>query len=401
MTAGSQPPGAAAPPVMTPSGEWTQSLADGAPGIALAHIARAHTGLADWAPVHRLARHMTSQPIHAHPRISSLYHGAPAVAYALRTAGHPAYQRALNALDDSITDLIRARLAAARQRMNDGRIAAASEYDLINGLTGLGAYLLHSLRSGDHHHAQLRDVLSYLVRLTTTPIVTGNETLPGWWAKGSPDRRHSPRWQDGHAGFGMAHGISGPLALLAIAMRHGVTVPGHADAITTICAWLDQWKTTNHRQTWWPEVISRHHHRTGGVDHHEPHRPSWCYGTPGVARAQQLAGIATNDDHRAAVAEHALTSTITDTQQLGHLTEAGLCHGWAGLVQTVRRAGVDARTEALRSAATTATSRMLARRSAQTDDSNEGFLTGSTGVFMTDLTLESALLWWDACLLLG
>lgn len=33
---------------------WGQTLADGAPGIALLHIARAHAGLDGWEPVHRI-----------------------------------------------------------------------------------------------------------------------------------------------------------------------------------------------------------------------------------------------------------------------------------------------------------------------------------------------------------
>jgi len=53
--------------------------------------------------------------------------------------------------------------------------------------------------------------------------------------------------QDPHAGtscdfraateFDLAHGISGPLALLSLAMRHGVVVvDGHVGAIGRICA---------------------------------------------------------------------------------------------------------------------------------------------------------------------
>jgi hypothetical protein len=36
--------------------------------------------------------------------------------------------------------------------------------------------------------------------------------------------------------------IAGPLALLALAMRRGITVPGQDEAIDRICAWLDAWR---------------------------------------------------------------------------------------------------------------------------------------------------------------
>ncbi|MGW1807070.1 lanthionine synthetase LanC family protein [Streptomyces sp. NPDC002078] len=55
--------------------------------------------------------------------------------------------------------------------------------------------------------------------------------------------RPSPRWPGGHGNFGLAHGIAGPLALLAMALRHGHAVPGQTQAIIRICDWLDRWRT--------------------------------------------------------------------------------------------------------------------------------------------------------------
>jgi lantibiotic biosynthesis protein len=239
------------PPHTTAPAGWEQSLADGAPGVALLHIARARVGIAGWEPVHRLARAMTSKPVHAHPETTNLFQGAPAVAYALHTAEHSAYRTALATLDHNINSLIRRRLHAAHCRIDAGHLAKAREYDLINGLTGLGAYLLH--RHGDHE--LLREIHAYLVRLTKPIHVEGRE-LPGWWAVGSPDRRLSPQWDGGHAGFGVAHGIAGPLALMSTAMRREVIVPGHSDSIGTICSWFDQWQKGQGRHTWWPEIIS-------------------------------------------------------------------------------------------------------------------------------------------------
>ncbi len=375
-----------------------QSLADGAPGIALLHIERAHAGLADWKPVHHLAQAMTREPVQAHPDITNLFQGAPAVAYALHTAGHPAYRAALDTLDRSITDLIRNRLAAAHRRMDEGHLPRAREYDLINGLTGLGAYLLHR-----HDHDLLRTVLAYLVRLTE-PIRIGSETLPGWWATGSPDRRQSPRWAGGHAGFGMAHGISGPLALLSTAMRRGVTITGHRHAITAIYSWLERWRTGQGQQTWWPEVISRDELRNNTVADAGPHRPSWCYGTPGIARALQLAGIASGDVYRTWIAEQALLGCLTDDHQLAHLTDAGLCHGWAGLIHTARRVCADATTTSELGTATSAAARLMKlhlRDHPQPTD--EGLIEGRTGVDLVtsaDATPNRLTrTTWDTCLL--
>lgn len=382
----------------TTAPEWGQSLADGAPGIALLHIERARGEIAGWQPVHRLAVAMTRQPVHAHPQTTNLFRGAPAVAYALHTAAHPAYRRALDTLDHAIGTLVRCRLDAARRRIDDGKAAQAREYDLINGLTGLGAYLLHR---HDHDNGQLREILAYLVRLTQ-PIQSRGETLPGWWAIGSPDRRPSPRWDGGHAGFGMAHGISGPLALLSAAMRRRIIVNGHADAIGTICAWLDRWRHGQGRQAWWPEVIDRAELRTGAVSLAGPHRPSWCYGTPGVARAQQLAAFAVGDRARTHLAVQALTGCLTDDRQLAHLADAGLCHGWAGLVHTARRAATDAQSRELATASDAVAGRMRQHLRDHGAPAEDGLLEGAAGVAIVDTartTVPPPRPAWDTCLL--
>ncbi|CUU58762.1 Lanthionine synthetase C-like protein [Parafrankia irregularis] len=382
------------------SAHWAQSLGDGAPGIALAHIVRARAGLDGWEPVHRLAAAMTRSPLNAHPDTASLYQGAPAVAYALHTADHPAYDTALATLDDAIATVIRSRLEAAHRRIDHGQLPHAGEYDLINGLTGLGALLLHR----DRESALLREVLMYLVRLTR-PIRVDGHALPGWWATGSPDRRASARWNAGHAGFGMAHGIAGPLALLAITKRQGITVAGHIDALHNVIAWLDQWRRGQRRAGWWPEVIDHDELRTGSAARPGPPRPSWCYGSPGIARAEHLAALALGDQQRASNAVESLVGCLTDGHQLAQLTDAGLCHGWAGLLLTAHRAAVDTGTCELSAAVSAAEARGQRYLRGHGEPTREGFLEGLTGVTLTaaalEITSDSALPGWDRCLLIS
>jgi hypothetical protein len=201
----------------------------------------------------------------------------------------------------------------------------------------------------------------------------------------------------------MAHGIAGPLALLSAAMRRGVIVDGHAEAIHTICAWLDRWRQGQATHTWWPEVIDRCEHRTGAPSLVGPHRPSWCYGTPGIARAQQLAAIAVGDPARAYRAEQALTGCLTDNRQLAQLADAGLCHGWAGLVHTARRAATDAHTSILGTAADAAAARMRQHLRQHGTPADHGLLEGIAGVELVDTARQAATAQpgWDTCLLVG
>jgi lantibiotic biosynthesis protein len=192
----------------------------------------------------------------------------------------------------------------------------------------------------------LERVLSYLVQLTM-PLRVDGETLPGWWACHDPFFTSSPDHPGGHGNFGMAHGITGPLALLALALRCGAAVAGHAEAIERICAWLDGWRQDGETGPWWPQWITRDELRARRPAQPGPLRPSWCYGTPGLARAQQLAGIATGDTSRQQIAEQALAGCLSDPTQLGRIIDTSLCHGWAGLFQTSWRAARDARTPAI------------------------------------------------------
>jgi hypothetical protein len=201
----------------------------------------------------------------------------------------------------------------------------------------------------------------------------------------------------------VAHGIAGPLALISTAVRRGVIVNGHGEAIATICGWFDQWQAGQGRHSWWPEVITLEELQAGTTAHAGPHRPSWCYGTPGVCRAQQLAAIALGDLPRARKAEQAMLGCLGDQRQLAHLGDAGLCHGWAGLVHTAGRVAADAHTSQLATAITTAAEQVDQHLPARSAPASGGLLEGAAGVKLAAAgTHESrAGPAWDDCLLVN
>ena len=379
-------PQADKPPAAEPTPGWSQSLFTGACGIALLHIERARAGTGPWTTARDWAATITRRPVTAHPDTSGLHHGAPAVAYALHAANQPAYATALTRLDQNIETLTRARLHRAHHRVNTRQLPRLSEYDLIRGLTGIGAYLLHRHRGGQ----LLRDVLAYLTRLTQ-PLQFDGHTLPGWWTANSPTDTPSPHWPGGHANLGLAHGITGPLALLALTHRAGITIPGQLHAIGRICHYLDQWQRTANARTWWPETISATEHRTDTSRQLRPGRPSWCYGTPGIVRAQQLAALATKDHLRRRRAEQALATCLADPFQLAQLTDRTLCHGWTGLHHTATRVIAEAEDPERFTHPTT-----IRRPPHQ----GSGLLEGRTGQLLAHHTATNPTATWDTCLLL-
>jgi hypothetical protein len=388
------------PPTGEPAPGWGQSLYTGAAGIALMYVEQACSGATSWAAAQQWIAAMVRNPVAASPDTSALHHGAPAVAFTLHAADRPGYAPALAVLDEHITALTEERLRQAHQRMDEQRLPALREYDLVRGLTGVGAYLLHRYGGG----SLLQRVLAYLVRLTQpVALDDGDVLLPGWWTDNGPNDRPSRLWPGGHANHGLAHGITGPLALLGTALQHGIIVQGHGDAIERICAWLDRWRSSSSDRAWWPGIISAAEQRAGMLLQREPDRPSWCYGTPGLARAQQIAALATGDSHRRRRAEQSLARCVADERQLGQLHDASLCHGWAGLVLTAWRVAADADDpEPL------AVPRLLSRLQQYLTDhgpsQSDGLLDGRAGVHLTLRTVTRStpsISGWDACLLLG
>ncbi|WP_260640594.1 lanthionine synthetase C family protein [Streptomyces angustmyceticus] len=370
-----------------------QSLAHGLLGIALLDVERAHRGTGAWQAVHGTLSE--TGPLFDGDD-ANLYLGAPAMSFVLHLAsdGTNRYAGALHTLDGIVAAHTRRRLAAAHRRIDAGRRATFAEYDVFRGLTGIGALLLRRQPQGP----ELKGVLEYLVRLTEPVMGPAGLPLPGWWVGHSPagNKAATP---SGHANAGMAHGITGPLALLALAMRAGVIVDGHEDAMRRICRWLDQIRQSDFRGIRWPRWISDR-----GPAPAMPAAPSWCYGTPGLARAQQLAATVLGDDDRKRMAERALLHCLTDPQQLDRVTGRGLCHGFGGLLRTVQRLASDAETPAV---FTDRLDFIRSRFLTAEPPEEDGFLQGKAGAILAFQDAEASGQpgavpqgQWDACLLL-
>lgn len=393
--------------------EHRQHLAYGPPGIALLHIERAVRGMGPWQRAHEWLAATSGQPLtsgpHSHP-----FYGVPAFAHALACAADHlpgAYRRALDTMDQQLVVDVRHRLDTAHRRVDAGRLPHLAEFDAIRGLTGYGAYLLRR----DPEGPTARAVLDYCVRLTE-PITHDGERLPGWWTRTGPSGRPDDRFPGGHANNGMAHGIGGVLALLALAARKGTLVDGHHAAVRIILAWLDRWRENTGGAPAWPYWVTRDEMRNGHLLPSQPRRPSWCYGTAGLARAQQLAALALDDANRQLDAENALVAALADPDQLRFMTDSGLCHGFAGLVHVAARVAEDAHPTtvsqlraALRVPLAAATPpdtdpELMAGVLVQDEKQGPGLLNGAAGIALALLAPTTATppgSAWDACLLIA
>jgi hypothetical protein len=251
---------------------------------------------------------------------ASLFHGAPALEFVLSRAGQTDWR--VRAATDRV---VAARLASARRRRESGQLPALAEFDLIRGIAGLTAVLL----SREEPPPLAMDALGYLASLHR-PVSAGGEELPGWWCPDGPGRETT--W-GGHGNNGVAHGVAGILSALAISVRTGVRADGQEAAIDVFASWLETWGAS-----WWVTLSQL---SAGVPPQPPPLRPSWCYGTIGIARALQLAGLAAGNDSRRQAAEDAALAALGDPARLARVTDASLCHGWAGILTVTRAIAAD------------------------------------------------------------
>lgn len=311
------------------------SLSDGAPGIALFHAELAHTDPAHRPVAHRWLRRGAALATQATaPGPQGLYGPLAALSFALHRVAEGARSTARAHLRDQVAEMAGARAQREERRLGERLgCTAFTAYDVISGQAGLGAHLLELGGPADAAVTRLVRALTALAR----PVRADGRSLPGWWVALDADTYRPVAPARGHANLGMAHGVPGPLAMLALAWRQGVRVPGQRAAITGFAEWLLAQRRTDTAGSWWPGQL------TPGPAQQRPGRPSWCYGAPGIARALHLAGLALGVPHWREAAVAALRATLTRaaTGEAEPSAEPGLCHGLAGLLQTTWRVARD------------------------------------------------------------
>ncbi|WP_328465858.1 lanthionine synthetase C family protein [Streptomyces sp. NBC_00448] len=375
-----------------------QSLAVGAAGTALLFVEGAWHGQ-PWGPAHRLITEAAAGAINAGDT-GGLFLGATAIAFLLSTTPPDRdhlYADARAVLHRQVTALAHRRSDVAHLRLRAGGPLSFADYDLFYGLTGIGAYLLQT----DPGSSALGRVLEYLVALTRPRSLNGSD-LPGWWVHHDPRRAQSDRFPGGHTNLGTAHGIAGPLLLLAKALRAGIQVDGHCAAIRTICDFLDTWRQDTPKGPWWPNYLSHEDLQRRHPRQDIPGKPSWCYGTTGIARSGQLAGIALGDTNLQALYEDALYRALTDRAQFRAVVDVGLCHGWAGIYQTVVRAAADSNDPRLPHLRHQLAKALITHARPNTAK-GRGLLDGAAGTALALSTLAHSKPpdnGWDACLLI-
>ncbi|WP_163505325.1 lanthionine synthetase LanC family protein [Fodinicola acaciae] len=298
--------------------EWRAAwLSDGHPGIAVFLAEMAHVD-PRWLPAARA--HLAAAATHLGPfaRLPSLHIGMAGIGFAA------------TAVSRSNADCA-AMIAYCDRAVRSGRINTAdtTDFDVIKGTAGVTRYLLHRADPGVRAHVRA------LIRHAQPKKIDGC-AVPGWLLPGNAltlsrnDRDEVTTGLD----LGLAHGIAGSLACLAIAADNGVDEAGLVEAIDTIATWLAGWYGRSATGNW-PMAVRLEEEIAGGPAD-SPDRAAWCYGTPGIAAALHLAAAAVDRPEWSALAATALDKLCANSADLAPVDGTGLCHGWAGLLHIVR-----------------------------------------------------------------
>ena len=270
-------------------------------------------------------------------------------------------------------------------------------YDVIDGLAGIGGYALARWPRGAAADC-LVGVIRQLARRARTDA-DGSY----WWT--APETMVGPRrrlYPSGGVDVGVAHGVAGVIPLLARACRLGVCESTARPLLDGAVRWLLAHRLDLGGGPTMPSFIA-----AGGEP--VPARSAWCYGDPGVAVALLLAGRDLGEpDWQQAGLELGLQAGRRLPEQSG-VTEAGLCHGAAGLAHLFMRMYELAGVEEFAAAATFWIDRTLAMTeripvrepgSSQLNWHGPGLLEGAAGIALVLLAAcEPAEPVWDQMLL--
>jgi lantibiotic biosynthesis protein len=379
-------------------------LASGWSGLALlfehADRCRPEEGWAGEArdALSRAARSIAAQPNRLPPGLSAGWAGVGFVSNYLSRGGqrYRAWRRELG------PRLERACLDAATKVEGAQEGWAFADFDQISGVTGVIAGLLGKDPSGSFGSVARALSEGTLRRPSQPPWGTPSALLP--------DSMVKDQYPRGVVNLGLAHGLAGVVAALALDVLEGgggvdekLALVVAADTLASAVQECDGSPTLPHLLP-----IGEPNNAEG------PGRSAWCYGPPGAARALSLAGAVLGRPELIRLANDLLVASIARPARIACLDTPTFCHGIAGVLQIAARMAEDTADTRVAAQVPQLCARLLsfydptsvlgfrALGPGGMQDNEAGFLSGAAGI---GLVLLSVSHWpdpgWDRAVLLS
>ena len=260
--------------------------------------------------------------------------GGVALALSLVSRGDARYQKALMRTNQGLCHQV---LQRTWRRPEASGGVAYSDYDTIVGAAGVLAYLVSLEKPDALVQSAIQHLLKYLLWLTEPDQPASQER---WYIPPDllPTDLHRKHFPQGNFNCGLAHGIPGPLAALALTWLAGYRYPGMRESIAYVSNWMLQHQLTMPWGRDWPDTVpfAAASSSTNWMSLSASHS-SWCYGAPGVSRALWLAGQALADESLCQVAVETIEGVLRRSIAQRAISSPNLCHGVAGLLQICLR----------------------------------------------------------------
>lgn len=204
----------------------------------------------------------------------------------------------------------------------DGQPIATRQLDVVSGLAGIAAALLSGPVTELGREAVTRIAGYFTDRIRKQGIgglrVEADSLAPA-------DREEFPH---GAINTGVAHGVAGVMAVIAIATIEGIQVKDSGLAIDAIAEWLSSNRSDDEWGPNWTFQIGS----DGPPTNAARSQSGWCYGPAGIGRALDLASEAADQSWMASLADDTLLGIARRPTEARILPGPGLCHGRAGLL---------------------------------------------------------------------
>ncbi|MGB9181732.1 MAG: lanthionine synthetase C family protein, partial [Pyrinomonadaceae bacterium] len=200
-----------------------------------------------------------------------------------------------------------------------GRSSWDGNYDLIDGLVGIGVYALERLPDP----SAIKCLMRVIDRLEEMAVCQSNGiTFPTYPSLLTDKQRE--QHPNGYYDLGMAHGIAGVVAFLGVVCATGIASARARVLLDGAVKWLLRQKMESGRSGCFPYYVGPNIKRKSA-------RLAWCYGDAGIASALLVAARCVKEPEweREAlkIARHAASRSLEQTA----VVDAALCHGAAGL----------------------------------------------------------------------
>ncbi|MBS4192865.1 lanthionine synthetase C family protein [Bacillus sp. FJAT-49705] len=210
------------------------------------------------------------------------------------------------------------------------------DYDVIEGLTGIGRYLIQ-LDDSESRKATIKAV-RYLVSLTND-ILCDNHIVHGWYISQENQFLENEKnmYPKGNFNLGLSHGIAGPLSFLSSAYSSGIIIEGQKEAIEKIVSFYKTWAQKDQYGMVWPDRVKFEEFVSREKDDIPVNNESWCYGIPGISHSLMLAAGALEDASLMKYSIDAFEEIFSRPESIWSIKSPTFCHGYAGLLYITQK----------------------------------------------------------------